>query len=281
MGRRLGRGDDAHARPTCACGRASRQGRCIRRKGARRLPQARRSLRDHPGPGPAQPGAGRVRSHSAMPNAAPRRSWRCPTRSARWPIPRSPRRAWRCTAARASGRSSSPASGRRIASTGANVDEGLVLLSMGLSLSGKPRMPRHAARRRRRVSPFALAARALAYAMVGDNKAAIADVHAARRWPRSRLERELLGSLVAAHRRRAACAAGGEAAGARSPRCDRHRDDRRRRGAGLRARRDRPACDGDREAPHAARGWADVGRRDRRRLIVRRPRAQSRRVAAE
>ncbi len=67
----------------------------------------------------------------------------------------------------------------RIASTGANVDEGLVLLSMGQSLSGKPEdalvtlLDVDVA-----VSPFALASRALANAMVGDNKAAIADVDA-------------------------------------------------------------------------------------------------------
>ncbi|HEX4982532.1 MAG TPA: AAA family ATPase, partial [Ilumatobacteraceae bacterium] len=67
----------------------------------------------------------------------------------------------------------------RIASTGTNVDEGLVLLSMGQSLSGKPEealvtlLDVDVA-----VSPFALASRALANAMVGDNKAAIADADA-------------------------------------------------------------------------------------------------------
>jgi class 3 adenylate cyclase/tetratricopeptide (TPR) repeat protein len=67
----------------------------------------------------------------------------------------------------------------RVASTGSNVDEGLVLLSMGHVLSGKPDdalatlLDVDVA-----VSPFALAARALANAMIGDHDAAIADADA-------------------------------------------------------------------------------------------------------
>ena len=127
----------------------------------------------------------------------------------------------------------------RIASTGANVDEGLVLLSMGQSLSGKPEdalvtlLDVDVA-----VSPFALASRALANAMVGDNKAAIADADALGDAGEMSYFDRILATVAGAAA--ASAASNDDAAGTAGPRADVDRPLRRRRDLLVRARDDPP-----------------------------------------
>ncbi len=147
---------------------------------------------------------------------------------------------------------------RHLDMTGANVDESKVVAAFGELLAGSADdalavlldVAVDA-------SPFALAARATAHAMLGDAKAALADVHAVEALAEEPDSNVSYWDLWIARIAGAACATGGEAEA---------------RIAALRsgietlgdvvvrgyARDVLGRLDGDPEAPQAARGWADV-----------------------
>ena len=147
---------------------------------------------------------------------------------------------------------------RHLDMTGANVDESKVVAAFGELLAGSADDALAVLLDVDvDVSPFALAARATAHAMLGDAKAALADVHAVEALAEEPDSNVSYWDLWIARIAGAACATGGEAEA---------------RIAALRsgietlgdvvvrgyARDVLGRLDGDPEAPQAARGWADV-----------------------
>jgi hypothetical protein len=147
---------------------------------------------------------------------------------------------------------------RHLDMTGANVDESKVVAAFGELLAGSPDDALAVLLDVSvEVSPFALAARATAQAMLGDVKAALADVHAVEAMAEEPDSNVSYWDLWIARVAGAACATGGEA---------------QARIAALRtgveqlsdvvvrgyARDVLARLDGDGDPTPAARGWADV-----------------------
>ena len=105
-------------------------------------------------------------------------------------------------------------------------------------------------------SPFGLAARATANAMLGDYKAAIADVHAVEALAEEPESNVSYWDLWIARIAGVASSAGAEASRA-SSRCAPTSRTWATSSCGRTPRRARAVCGGD-ETPAAPRGWADV-----------------------
>jgi class 3 adenylate cyclase/tetratricopeptide (TPR) repeat protein len=147
---------------------------------------------------------------------------------------------------------------RHLDTTGANVDEARVVSAFGELLDGAPEQALTVLLDVDvDASPFGLAARATASAMLGDHKAAIADVHAVEAMAEEPESNVSYWDLWIARIAGVASAAGAEA----QDRADRMRADVETVGdVVVRAyARDvlSRVCDGG-EAPAAPRGWADV-----------------------